>query len=99
MFDDPYSLPSRRGYRTMTLDSERSDAAWFEEAARCYVEGHQACAWCGESHCVFERRCGSRVEYSCIHCDFFVCRDEQTGQIHVAPGKVLDTDPVMSQAG
>jgi len=65
---------------------ERSPAELYTEAARCYVEGHQACTWCGNSHCVFQTHHGSRLEYSCNHCDFFVCQDLQTGQYHATPG-------------
>jgi hypothetical protein len=81
-----------------TPDTERTAAAWFDDAARSYVEGHQACAWCGVTHCVFQRHRGSRLEYSCIHCDFFVCRDEQTAQFHVTPGRVADPAPEVISA-
>src|SRR5437660_159129 len=27
--------------------TKRTPREWFDEAARCYVEGHQGCAWCG----------------------------------------------------
>ncbi|HMF10730.1 MAG TPA: hypothetical protein VKE94_00440 [Gemmataceae bacterium] len=70
----------------MTSLSKRSPAAWFAEAARCYVEGHQACAWCGDSHCVFQTEHGSRLEYSCNSCDFYVCLDRQAGQYHATAG-------------
>jgi hypothetical protein len=89
----PTRTLSPQGYRTMMLDEVGTSATWFEEAARFYVEGHQACAWCGGSHCVFQRQRGTRLEYSCIDCDFFVCHDEQTAQFHVAPGRVADPNP------
>jgi hypothetical protein len=74
------------GNEAMTPLSERTPAAWFAEAARCYVEGHQACAWCGESHCVFQTERGARLEYSCNHCEFYVGYDRQTGQYHATAG-------------
>jgi hypothetical protein len=98
MFEAPYSHSLPSGYRMMTPDPERTAAGWFDEAARSYVEGHQACAWCGASHCVFQRQRGSRREYACINCDFFVCHDEQTAQFHATPGKVADPDPKVLSA-
>ena len=62
----------------MGLIAEHAPVKWFEEAARCYVEGHQACPWCGERHCVFRSEWGGRVEYHCSACDFSARRDEQT---------------------
>lgn len=70
----------------MSLLLERSPAAWFAEASRRYVEGHQACAWCGVSHCVFQTESGTRLEFSCNHCDFYVCHDSRTDQYHATPG-------------
>ena len=70
----------------MNSPLERSPAAWFAEAARCYVEGHQACAWCGDTHCVFQTEHGPRLEYACNHCEFYVCHDRQAGNYHATPG-------------
>jgi hypothetical protein len=70
----------------MNLPSERPPAAWFAEAAHCYVEGHQACAWCGDSYCVFQTEHGPRLEYSCNHCEFYVCHDRLTGIYYAMPG-------------
>jgi hypothetical protein len=70
----------------MTPLPESPSAVLFAEAARRYVEGHQACAWCGESHCVFQTERDGRVEYSCNRCDFYVCQDCGTGQCHAMPG-------------
>ena len=70
----------------MTSLSKRSPAAWFAVAAHCYVEGHQACAWCGDSHCVFQTEHGTRMEYSCNNCEFYVCYDRQVGQYHATAG-------------
>ena len=66
---------------------ERSPAELYTEAARCYVQGHQACTWCGNSYCVFQTQHGPRLEYSCNYCDFYVCHDLQTGQYHATPGQ------------
>jgi hypothetical protein len=98
MFNGPYSHPLPSGDRTMASGQERTSAAWFGEAARSYVQGHQACAWCGGAHCVFQRQRGSRLEYSCIQCGFYVCRDEQTAQFHVVPGNAIDPDSVIVTA-
>jgi len=74
------------GIEAMTPLLKRSPAAWFAEAARRYVEGHQACAWCGDSYCVFQTERGPRLEYSCNHCEFYVCYDRQTGTYHATAG-------------
>ena len=70
----------------MNSPLERPPAVWFAEAARCYVEGHQACAWCGDSYCVFQTERGPRLEYSCNHCEFYVCQDRHTGTYYAMPG-------------
>jgi hypothetical protein len=49
---------------------QRSHREWFAEAARCYLERHQGCPWCGGSHLVIHRRRDSASEYCCIGCDF-----------------------------
>jgi hypothetical protein len=77
---------ARLGTTVMSLLEERSPAALYKDAAHRYVEGHQACAWCGERHCVFETQHGARLEYSCNRCDFYVCYDLETGQYHATPG-------------
>jgi hypothetical protein len=64
----------------------RTAQEWFAEAARDYVDGHQACAWCGGRHRVFKTRHGTRLEYHCTDCDFYVCHDEQTNAYAVEPG-------------
>jgi hypothetical protein len=50
------------------------------------VEGHQACAWCGGPHRVFQVRRGSRIEYSCSSCEFRAGHDEATGEYFSVPG-------------
>ena len=59
---------------------------WFERAVRVYVEGHQACAWCGESYRVYKGHRSNRLEYYCPGCEFYVCHDLTSGQYYVAPG-------------
>jgi hypothetical protein len=60
---------------------------WLHEASRCYVEGHQACAWCGVAHVVHRNVDFGRVEYQCNNCDFHVSRDTKTDQIVMVPGE------------
>ena len=67
--------------------AERSAAEWFHEAARCYIEQHQGCAWCGSAHEVYRRREGDRLTYSCHRCDFRAGHDETTGRYFVIPGE------------
>jgi hypothetical protein len=49
---------------------QRSSKEWFAEAARCYIDWHQGCAWCGESHCVYRSQRYHQHEYCCSVCDF-----------------------------
>jgi hypothetical protein len=64
----------------------RSAQEWFEEAARAYVAGHQACAWCGGRYQVYKGQRGSRLEYYCPGCDFYAFHDPSTGRYFAAPG-------------
>jgi hypothetical protein len=66
---------------------ERSPQEWFQEAARCYLEQHQGCPWCGSAHCVHYRREGSRIIYICNRCDFRATYEETTGRYVVIPGE------------
>jgi hypothetical protein len=71
------------------MSSERTAQEWFHEAARCYIEGHQACAWCGGAHCVFRRKEDSQLTFSCHDCDFRVGYDEARGRHAIIPGEIL----------
>ncbi len=73
--------------------SGRTSSEWFREAARCYVERHQGCAWCGGSYRVYQRRRGAVVEYCCNGCDFRATHDETTGQYVLVPGEVRTRTP------
>jgi hypothetical protein len=66
---------------------ERTAREWFGEAERAYVEGHQACAYCGGRHQVYRGRRGHRLEYYCPACDFYAFLDESSGQFYAAPGR------------
>jgi hypothetical protein len=66
--------------------SERTSRDWFEEASRAYLEGHQACAWCGEPHQVYKGERGTRQEFYCPACDFYTFHDIISGQFFAAPG-------------
>jgi hypothetical protein len=59
---------------------------WFHAAARCYVERHQGCAWCGGSYRVFEIRRDSTLEYFCNACDFRAGHDEADDHYFCVPG-------------
>ena len=49
----------------MNSQSERTPVECFRDAVHQYIEGHQACAWCGGSHRVFKSQYGNRLEYCC----------------------------------
>ena len=72
---------------------EGSAALWFERAARCHVERHQGCPWCGASHCVFRSPRQDRVEYACYCCDFFACHNHLTGRYYATPGRAPAAEP------
>lgn len=65
----------------------RTPQEWFQEAARCYLEGHQACAWCGGSHVVRKEETPTRVEYHCGQCDFGASQDRASGRYAFIPGE------------
>jgi hypothetical protein len=71
----------------MAHRAERTAAEWFAAAARCHVEGHQGCIYCGGKHCVFRNVQYGRVEYYCSNCDFSACHDRRTGQYLALPGE------------
>jgi hypothetical protein len=71
----------------MSVHEEWSAARWYERAARCYVEKHQGCAWCGRSYCVFRSHRLDRVEFSCFFCDFFACHNHLTDRYYSSPGQ------------
>ena len=62
------------------INDNKSSRRWFEEAARCHVECHQGCAWCGRSHCVYHMIRGKQRVYSCQACDFHASHDQSTGE-------------------
>lgn len=66
--------------------SERTPQEWFEEAARCYVEHHQGCCWCGGANRVYRAERGGRLEYECGDCEFYACREHDNGLYFMAPG-------------
>lgn len=67
---------------------------WFQEAARCYLEQHQGCAWCGGSYRVFRRTEGKHLTYSCHRCDCRVGFEEQNGRFFFIPGEKRVGGPV-----
>ena len=72
--------------------TEWTPVQWFEEAERSYLEKHQGCAWCGGANRVYRTQRPGRLEFYCSHCDFFACRDEANGRIHVMPGQPVRDD-------
>jgi hypothetical protein len=69
---------------------ERASNEWFEEAAQCYVEGHQGCAWCGGAHRVFKLQSGNRTEYYCNGCEFLAAHDPEKEAYFFMPGMKSD---------
>jgi hypothetical protein len=76
----------------MAAHPERTAQEWYEEATRAYVEGHQACAWCGSIHQVYRGQRSGRDEYYCPACDFYTFHNPTTGQYFAAMGQE-DTGP------
>lgn len=71
----------------METHLEWTPVQWFEEAVRSYLEKHQGCAWCGGSNRVYRWQRGGRLEFYCSYCEFFVCREEDSGRHHVCLGQ------------
>jgi hypothetical protein len=67
----------------------RTPDEWFAEAVRWYLEGHQGCPSCRQSHCVFRSRWGTRVEYYCTTCDFSVAQDAASKRCTATGGERL----------
>ncbi len=67
--------------------AKRNSHDWFQEAARCYVEHHQGCPWCGGSYRVYQLHEGRQTAYYCHGCDFRAEHDEQTGRYRHIPGE------------
>jgi hypothetical protein len=67
--------------------AERNAREWFAEAERCHLERHQGCAWCGGAHCVFRRRDGHRLSYTCHRCDFRAVHDPAADAFSFIPGE------------
>ena len=63
---------------------------WFQDAARCYVEAHQGCAWCGGSHRVFHSEQGAEIQYYCMHCDFRTGYDRISDSYFSIPGENVE---------
>jgi hypothetical protein len=57
----------------------RTPQEWFQEAARCYLEKHQGCAWCGGSHRVYQLVQEQQIVYYCYGCDFRAGHDRKVG--------------------
>jgi hypothetical protein len=66
---------------------ERTPAQWFDDAERCYVEGHQACAWCGGAHQVHRVESPRGVEFHCNRCDFHAGYDRDLDRYAIIPGE------------
>ena len=80
--------------------TKRTSSEWFQEAARCYLERHQGCAWCGGSHRVFRICRENQVVYYCNGCDSRAEHDESANQFLWVPGEEQDTtraQPTMYQ--
>lgn len=71
----------------MNSQTELTPRCWFQEAARWYVEKHQACPWCRGRHQVYKSQRGSRLEYYCSACDFCASHDQESGDYFAAPGQ------------
>lgn len=76
------------GPKTMSY-AERTSAEWFAEAARCYVEGHQACAWCGGPHQVHKVETATSLGYRCNYCDFHAGHDADLDRYVFVPGETV----------
>jgi hypothetical protein len=60
------------------VTQDRTSEDWFQEAARCYLENHQGCAWCGGAHRVYQVFEREQLVYYCSGCDFRAGYDNKT---------------------
>jgi hypothetical protein len=68
------------------LEQPETPCEWFHEAARCYVEMHQGCPWCGGANRVYRSARRNVIEYHCGACDFFACQEQSSGRYFMGPG-------------
>jgi hypothetical protein len=68
--------------------AERTAQEWYREAARCYGEAHQGCAWCGGRNLVYRTLRQPLIEYHCGGCDFYVAAEEFEARYFMTPGHV-----------
>ncbi len=73
---------------------DRDCHQWYDEAVRCYLEKHQGCPWCGESHCVSRSMRRGQQTYCCQKCDFQASFDHSTG----AYAHIVGEDPAVEAA-
>jgi hypothetical protein len=69
----------------------RTPQEWFQEAARCYLDKHQACAWCGWPHRVYQLVQDQQIVYYCYGCDFRAGHDKKAGEFFSFPGAPATT--------
>ena len=68
-------------------NTQRSPRDWFQEAARCYLEEHQGCAFCGGPHRVYQLVEDQQVIYYCYCCDFRAGYDKKVEKFFSFPGE------------
>lgn len=90
------------GARKVMSNPERTPAEWFEEADRCYIEGHQACAWCRTPHQVRRVETETGVAFHCGRCDFHAAYNPDLHRYQIIPGErnaCRPAPPTMHDAG
>jgi hypothetical protein len=80
----------------MNMRLEWTAIDWFQEAARAYVEGHQACVWCGGCHRVYRNERSGCIEYYCASCEFYAIHDRAHNRYYSAPGMPRNLLPLLS---
>ena len=70
------------------MKSDRTPRDWYEEAARCYLERHQGCPWCGGSYRVYHIQRPLHSLYYCHGCDFRAEFNQETGDYQMIPGEI-----------
>jgi hypothetical protein len=64
----------------------RTAREWFEEAARCYIESHQGCAWCQGINQVYRSERDGLLEYHCGSCEFYTSYHRPRNSHYMSPG-------------
>lgn len=83
----------------MAPQRDWTPAQWYQEAVRCYVDGHQGCPWCLGSHRVFRSEREGRLDYYCNCCEFYASHETKANAYRFVPGQCHPTASMSPAVG